>query len=84
MVTLQHAALGDKAEMSTADTRIAEWLQLIRAEYLEIPGLRLTKPQVQHLWGLDAVAAEALLSALMDVKFLRRTHRDAYVRADIG
>ena len=61
-----------------------DWLRLIRAEYLEIPGLRLTKPQVQRLWGLDDVTTDALLAALEDVKFLRRTHRDAYVRADIG
>jgi hypothetical protein len=70
--------------MLTADTHITEWLQLIRAEYLEIPGLRLTRRQVQRLWGLDEVTTDALLSALEDVKFLRRTHRDAYVRADIG
>ena len=68
----------------TADTHIMDWLQLIRAEYLEIPGLRLTKSEVQRLWGLDEVTTDALLSALEDVKFLRRTHRDAYVRADIG
>jgi hypothetical protein len=55
---------------------------LIRAEYLEIPGLALTKPQVERLWGLDATTSEALLAALVDVKFLRRTLRDAYVRAD--
>jgi hypothetical protein len=66
------------------DTHIAAWLRLIRAEYLEIPGLRLTKPQAQRLWGLDHVTSEALLSALVDVKFLRRTREDAYVRADLG
>lgn len=66
------------------DTHIMDWLQLIRAEYLEIPGLSLTKSEAQRLWGLDEVTTDALLSALEDVKFLRRTHRDAYVRADIG
>jgi hypothetical protein len=68
--------------MSTAETHIGDWLQLIRAEYLEIPGLCLTKPQVERLWGLDAVTSEALLAALVDVNFLRRTSKDAYVRAD--
>jgi hypothetical protein len=68
----------------TADAQINDWLQLIRAEYLEIPGLRLTKPQVERLWGLDSVASEALLAALVDVKFLRRTLHGAYVRADVG
>jgi hypothetical protein len=68
--------------MSTAETHIGDWLQLIRAEYLELPGLCLTKPQVERLWGLDAVTAEALLAALVDVHFLRRTGKDTYVRAD--
>jgi hypothetical protein len=68
----------------TPDTHITDWLQLIRSEYLEIPGLCLTKPQVQRLWGLDPVTSETLLAALVDVKFLRRTRQDAYVRADVG
>jgi hypothetical protein len=67
--------------MSTADRHIGEWLQLIRAEYLEIPGLCLTKPQVQRLWGLDLLVAEALLAALVDTKFLRCTCQGTYVRA---
>src|SRR4029077_17695286 len=68
--------------MSRAQTHIEDWLELIRAEYLEIPGLCLTKPQVERLWGLDAVTSEALLSALVDANFLRRTGKDAYVRAE--
>jgi hypothetical protein len=70
--------------MWTATTPITDWVQLIRAEYLEIPGLSLTKRQAQRLWGLDLVTSEAVLAALVDVKFLRRTCRDAYVRADVG
>jgi len=50
--------------MLMAHTPINDWLLLIRAEYLEIPGLRLTKPQVERLWGLDSVTSEALLAAL--------------------
>jgi hypothetical protein len=49
-----------------------------------MPGLRLTKPQIERLWGLDPVKSGALLEALVDVKFLRRTRHDAYVRADLG
>jgi len=70
--------------MLTDDTHVNEWLQLIRAEYLEVPGLCLTKPQVERLWGLDSVMAEVLLAALVDAKCLRRTRHDAYVRADAG
>jgi hypothetical protein len=70
--------------MLPADTQLTDWLQLIRAEYLEVPGLCLTKSQAQRLWGLDPVTSEALLAALIDAKFLRRTRQDAYVRADVG
>ncbi len=70
--------------MSSADVTVTDWLNLIRAEYLEIPGLRLTKPQAQRLWGLDDVTSEALLTALIDVKFLKRTRQDVYMRADVG
>jgi hypothetical protein len=70
--------------MFPADTYITDWLQLIRAEYLEIPGLCLTKSQVQRLWGLDPLTSETLLAALVDAKFLKRTRQDAYVRADVS
>lgn len=66
--------------LSTGSTTIPNWLELIRAEYVEIPGLCLTKSQAERLWHLDTLTCEALLGALMDVKFLRRTGRGAYVR----
>jgi hypothetical protein len=59
-----------------------DWLNRVRAEYLEVPGLRLTKPQVQRFWGLDSATTDALLGALQDANFLRRTRDDMYVRAD--
>lgn len=77
-----HAAR--EAEMIAARTTLADWIHLIRSEYLEIPGLHLTKSQVERLWDLDAVTCEALLAALVDVSFLRQTHAGAYVRADGG
>jgi hypothetical protein len=65
----------------SSEITIADWLQLIRAEYAEVPGLHLTKPQVQDLWSLDPGVCEVLLKALVDDGFLRRTRRDMYVRA---
>jgi len=69
--------------MFAAET-VEDWLQLIRAEYREMPGLRLTSQQVQRLLGQDSVMSEALLDALVDVRFLNRTRDDAYERADTG
>ena len=73
-----------ETERIAAQTTLADWLHLIRAEYLEIPGLHLTKQQVRRLWDLDQAMCEALLDALVDARFLRRTHNGGYVRADIG
>ncbi len=61
---------------------VADWLNLVRAEYLEIPGLHLTKPQMLRLWGFDAVTCDTLLDRLIELQFLRRTRTGAYVRAD--
>ncbi len=68
--------------MLPSDTHITDWLRLIRAEYLEVPGLRLTREQAQRLWSLDALTVEALFAALVDAKFLRCTRQKAYVLAD--
>ena len=67
-------------ELIAAQATIANLIHLIRSEYLEMPGLHLTRNQVRRLWGLDAVTCDALLSALIDVRFLTRTHAGAYVR----
>ena len=67
---------------STEQESISGWIDLVRAEYHEIPGLHLTKPQVQRLWGLDPATCDALREVLVDVRFLRRTPTGAYVRAN--
>ena len=54
----------------------------IRGEYPEMPGLRLTTQQAQRLWNLDRARCEALLNALVDARFLRRTADGAFVRRD--
>ncbi|MGE0124402.1 MAG: hypothetical protein AB7L91_02370 [Dehalococcoidia bacterium] len=58
-----------------------DWLRLIRAEYLEMPGLHLTLAQARQLWRLDASTSSAVLDVLVEAGFLRRTDRGAYVRA---
>ncbi len=59
---------------------ITALLHRVRAEYEEMPGLCLTRAQAMRLWGLDGVACEAILAALVDVGYLRMTSR-GYVRA---
>ena len=59
----------------------AELLRRIRAEYLEMPGLQLTAPQAQCLFGLDAETWHAVVGALLDEKFLYRTHNGQFAMA---
>ena len=59
-----------------------EWAKLVRGEYLEMPGLRLTRSQVQRLWGLASDECDAVIRELITTGFLKRTPGGAYVRAD--
>jgi DNA-binding IclR family transcriptional regulator len=62
----------------------SDWLRLIRAEYEELPGMSLTKAQVQRLWGLDSTTCDTLLDQLVSTGFLKQTRASAYVRASNG
>jgi len=67
--------------MTADQSTIQDWLRLIRAEYLEMPGLQLTKPQVRRLWRLEPNMCDVLLDSLVATDFLRKTHSDSYVLA---
>ena len=54
--------------------------KIVRGEFQEVPGLQLTKPQAQRLWGLDALTCDMLLDALVASRFLRRTQTGRYAR----
>ena len=45
-------------------------LTRLRAEYLEMPGLQLTRGQVQRLCGLERAVCERVLDTLVDMRFL--------------
>lgn len=63
-------------------TAIAHWLPIVRGEFLEVPGLHLTKPQVRRLWGLDPSTCDALLDTLVNRGFLKQTHNGSFARVD--
>jgi hypothetical protein len=56
----------------------AELLHRIRAEYREMPGLQLTAPQAQRLFGVDSKTWDAALATLVDAKFLCRTRNGQF------
>lgn len=59
-----------------------DWMELIRAEYLEMPGLNPTITQAERLWNLESSTLREIFAALVDSHFLRCTSSGKYVRAD--
>lgn len=58
--------------------------QRIRAEYLEMPGLRLKLAQVQRLCGVERVACQGVLDMLVAKKFLCLKPDGTYARLTDG
>jgi hypothetical protein len=67
-----------------ADIGITTWLNRIRAEYREMPGMSLTQAQMQRLWGFEPYICEALVDSLVAAQILRRTSSGHYVAAGDG
>jgi hypothetical protein len=63
---------------------IHKLLQRIQGEYREMPGLSLTAPQAQRLWGLDSTTCGFVLTTLVGRKVLKRTAIGKYVRGPFG
>lgn len=64
---------------TSARSPVDRLLRLVQAEYREMPGLHLTRPQIQRLWHLDDTDCDRLLDHLVATGFLRLTPRGAYV-----
>jgi hypothetical protein len=57
----------------------AEARQRAEADYLEMPGLKLTATQAARFWHLDPAATARMLDAMVDAGVLYRTRDGAYV-----
>jgi len=65
--------------MTAEETTVNDSLHLVQAEYLEMPGLGLTRAQVRRLCGLEDRTCDVVLEQLTATHFLKRTARDVYV-----
>lgn len=63
------------------DRILSAALERVKAEYLEMPGLQLTRSQAARLWTFDQAFCEAVLSALVEERFLMCTRSASFVRA---
>jgi hypothetical protein len=61
--------------LSTADL-----LDRIQADYLEMPGLKLTVRQARRLWDLPLESCESALATLVESGFLVRSQDGAFLR----
>lgn len=59
-------------------------IERICAEYLEMPGLRVTTKQASRLWGADPTQCQTVLDALVESGFLLARRDGLYVRATDG
>jgi len=64
----------------TGDITIPDWLQLIRAEYAEVPGPASDETAGSGSVGLDPGVCGPRLKALVDAEVLRLTRHDESVR----
>jgi hypothetical protein len=59
-------------------------LTRLRAEYLEMPGLRLKREQVQRLCGVERAVCQQVLDTLVETKFLCVKADGTYARLTDG
>jgi hypothetical protein len=61
---------------------LTDLVRRVQSEFLEMPGLRLTEPQVRRLSGLDPSYCTAVLSVLVETGFLFRSKDGFFMRFD--
>src|SRR5262245_51969336 len=61
---------------------LADVVQRVRSEFLEMPGLQLTPVQARRLWNLEGEMCQAVIDALVAEAFLRWTASGAVRRID--
>jgi nucleotide-binding universal stress UspA family protein len=63
--------------------RVSDLMQRLRNEFTEMPGLRLTEPQVERLCAADESTSSAALEGLVDAGFLSPISNGGFGRADL-
>jgi hypothetical protein len=69
--------------MLTPASRLQDLVRRIQMEYIEMPGLALTRGQARRLWNLDAEVCDQVLATLVAEEFLGQTSRGAFLRREL-
>ena len=82
MTTLTSATIirPDPVSPGPSEPIRSDIVQRIHAEYVEMPGLKLTLPQAVRLFGVNTDESQRLLSELTESGFLRRDQDGSYLR----
>lgn len=78
--TIEHRHSRTSA-VSAGEPGVAGWMERVRAEYWEMPGLALTKAQIRRMWGIGPEECDELVGALLSAGFLRQTAQNTCVMA---
>jgi hypothetical protein len=65
--------------MVSVEPRVERFIEIVQSEYREMPGLQLTKAQMQRFLGIDVMTCDVVIDKLERQRFLRRTHKNVYV-----
>ena len=63
---------------------VQQVIDRLRAEFVEMPGLRLSAEQVERLCGVEHTVCQLILDSLVDSKFLCRKPDGMYTRLTEG
>jgi hypothetical protein len=63
-----------------AEERVGDAVVLVQAEYDEMPGLVLTRPQLCRMFGLDPPMCDAVVRELVEAGVLVRVPNGSYAR----
>jgi hypothetical protein len=66
--------------MWVTEKPVVEWTERVRSEYLEMPGLTLTRSQMCRFWILDSSLCDAVVDGLVASGFLCRRPNNTYAR----
>jgi hypothetical protein len=80
-VTINQARQTNETDAHAVADVFATALRRAQAEFLEMPGLKLTEAQATRLCCFDAVLCSRVLQALVDERFLVRTGNASFLRA---
>ena len=65
--------------MVSVEPRVERFIEIVQSEYREMPGLQLTKAQMQRFLGIDVMTCDVVIDKLERQRFLRRTRKNVYV-----